>query len=171
MYICVYPCSHILRSHFGSNLGQGQATMADMNVSGKRLRSKTTPASMQDPTDQFLLSNPLVLELLSTDGLPALPDDARRHCVHYTMTRVHQKEAVQPSQLTRKKFWEILCLCFLEAYPDATSKTKSILQFGLTAQEKHKDAPREEDKSVHYHCATFSSEKYYWKRIRQIAWK
>jgi hypothetical protein len=148
---------------------QGQADMAGINPSGKRMRTKTPAAATEDPP--FVLSNPLVLELLSTDGLPALPDDARRHCVHYTMTRVRQKGAVQPRQLTRQKFWEILKLCFLEAYPDATSKTKSILQFGLTAQEKHKDAARDEDKSIHYHCATFASEKYYWRRIRQIAWK
>ena len=33
------------------------------------------------------VTNRLVVELLAADGLAALPGDARRHCVHYTMSR------------------------------------------------------------------------------------
>jgi hypothetical protein len=135
----------------------------------KRMRCKTKPTPVAPPPVKLL--SPLELELLGVDGLAGLPEDARRHCVHYTMTKVTKAGAVQPSRLTRQKAWEHLCRLYTEAYPDATSKTNSILQFGLVAQEKHKDAPREEDRSIHFHIATFSEEKHYWKRIRDISAK
>ena len=134
----------------------------------KRLWCKTTPTSTTQPRVQQGPTNPLVLELLGADGLPALPGDARRNCIHWTMARVHKPGAVQPSQMTRKQFWKHLGLCYLEAYPDATSDTKSFLQFGIVAKEEHNNAEREEDRSIHIHCASFSIEKHYWKRIRDI---
>ena len=83
--------------------------------------------------------------------------DARRFHIHYTHVRTHDKNHVQPDQFTRKGFWEHLVKVYREAYPCADSNTGSILQFGLVAKERHKDAPREEDRSEHNHCATFSS--------------
>ena len=41
----------------------------------------------------------------------------------------------------------------------------------FAAKEKHKKAEREEDRSIHIHCASFSSEKIYWKPIRDISAK
>ena len=145
----------------------------------KRLRCKTAQAPTTQPpapgrsaNGRFApgrSANALLLELFAADGLPVLPDDARRHCVHYTMSTVHKPGAVQPGQLTRKKFWAHLCLCYTEAYPDAASDTNSILQFGLIAREKHKDAEREEDRSTHFHAACFTNDKHKWKRIRDIS--
>ena len=140
-----------------------------LSTLGKRLRSKTTLAPTTQPPASSKSANALVLELFAADGLPVLPGDARRHCVHYTMSRVHKAGAVQPNQMTRKKLWAHLCLCYTEAYPDATSDTNSILQFGLIAREKHKDAEREEDQSVHFHAACFTNDKHYWKKIRDIS--
>ena len=56
------------------------------------------PVTAEVPA-QTDVTNRLVVELLAADGLAALPGDARRHCVHYTMSRCGLPGAVQPSQL------------------------------------------------------------------------
>jgi hypothetical protein len=111
----------------------------------------------------------LQVEALAADGLVALPLDARRQHVHWTHVRTFGAHDVQPWQLTREQFYQHLERCYCEAYPDAASKSGSILQFGLVVKEKHSDALREVDRSEHNHGPTFSSDKHYWRKIRRIS--
>jgi len=111
----------------------------------------------------------IVAEALACDGLMGLPVGTRTCNVHFTHSRTNNARDVQPDQITRQRFWQILCRCFQEAYPKADSITGSILAFGLVCKELHKDAPREEDRSEHHHAATHATEKFLWKKIRQIA--
>jgi len=134
----------------------------------KRLREKTPDAVVQ-MMQKTGLSNPVVVEMLAAEGLAALPWDARRQCMHYTLCRNHKPGAVQPEQMAREQVWKHMLRCYREAYPDADAANKCILEFGLVAKEKHKDAPLEADKSDHYHVACFCTEKHYWRRISKIS--
>ena len=111
----------------------------------------------------------LEVERFGEAGLAMLCQDARRFHVHYTHVRTRSPGHKQPDQLTRKQLWEHLVTVYREAYPCADSPTNSILQFGLVAKERHKDAPREEDRSEHNHVATFSDRAHYWRRGRKIS--
>ena len=51
----------------------------------------------------------------------------------------------------------------------ANSDNGSPLEFGLVCKERHKDAPREEDRSEHNHAATFACAQLYWRKIRDIS--
>jgi hypothetical protein len=130
----------------------------------RRLNRKTPPPP--PPPDR---SDPIVVEMLAADGLVALPGDARRQCVHYTHCRNRVRGAVQPGQISRKRVFEIIRLCYVEAYPDAESPTHCILKFGLAAKEKHKDALVEADRSEHHHIIVFCTINHYWRKIRTIA--
>jgi hypothetical protein len=107
--------------------------------------------------------------MMATDGLAALPDDARRQAMHYTHVRTHSPNAVQPDQLSREQAWQHILKCYAEAYPSADSTTRSIVSFGLVAKEKHKDADLDADRSEHHHIIVFCVEKHYWRRVRKIS--
>lgn len=113
----------------------------------------------------------LAAEQCAADGLVALQQDARRTHVHYTHVRTKNPGDVQPSQLTREEFWNHLERCYREAYPDATSKTGSILQFGVVVKELHKESTHEHDRAEQHHAATYSSEKHFWKKVRTVSEK
>ena len=80
-------------------------------------------------------------------------------------TRITCSQTISPAW----SFWEHPVKVYREAYPGADSNTASILQVGSVAKERHRDAPREEDRSEHNHCATFSSLAQYWRRVRKIS--
>ena len=134
----------------------------------KRLREKT-PNVVVQMMQKTGLSNPVVVEMLAAEGLAALPWDSRRQCMHYTACRNHMPGAVQPEQMSREQVWKHMLRCYTEAYPDADASNKCILEFGLVAKEKHKDALLEADKSDHHHIICFCTEKHYWRRIRKIS--
>ena len=123
------------------------------------------------PFVQLGPANPLVVEMMAADGLAALPEDARRKCMHFTQCRTNDEHMVQPEQLTREQLWDIINLCYMEGYPDARSPTQSILSFGLVVKEKHKDAPQEAACSEHHHLRAFCTQKHHWSRICKIAAK
>ena len=100
------------------------------------------------------------------EGEPVLAENHRPFHVHWTHVRTHNPQDVQPEAFkTRAQFWSHLLLCYKEAYPDASSPTGSIVQFGLVVKEKHKDAPLEKDRSEHHHCAMYTSQKHYWNKV------
>ena len=111
----------------------------------------------------------MAAEQCAADGLVALSLDARRTHVHYTHVRTDNPADVQPSALTREQFWRHLVTCYQEAYPDATSDTGSILQFGVVVKEKHRLAPHARDREDHHHAPTFSTAKHYWRRVRKVS--
>ena len=108
-------------------------------------------------------------EALACDGLLKLPLDTRRVNVHFTHVRTKSSKDLQPHQMTRPQFWQHLIRCFQEVYPDASSPTGCILQFGLVCKERHKDAAKWEDQSEHHHCACHASTHFRWRRIRKLS--
>ena len=175
MFICVYTYTRICsRSHFGSSLfGAPDAKQSFCGMLlGIRHRGKqpqkVAPSLYGNPVTDAIASA-IRAEGLAADGLLGLHVDRRVANAHHTHARTNNKKDVQPHQLTRKQFWQHLCRCFQLAYPRAASTTGSILEFGLVGKERHKDAPRQEDRSEHHHCATHASEIYRWKIIRQIS--
>ena len=139
----------------------------------RRLRVKQNPPASFVPagpiTTGVVWAHALAAEECAADGLVALLPDSRRTHVHYTHVRTTNPNHVQPSQLTRKQFWDHLLRCYREAYPDATSKTGAILQFGLVVKELHKESTHEHDRAEHHHAPTYCSEKHYWKKVRKIS--
>ena len=111
----------------------------------------------------------LQAERFSEADLAMLRQDARRFHVHYTHVRTHDANHRQPDQMTRKQLWDHLVKVYREAYPCADSPTGSILQFGVVAKERHKDAASEQDRSEHNHVATFSNQAHYWRRVRKVS--
>ena len=103
-----------------------------INLKRRRITGKNPPPAWDAalPAEGFIEADLAMLGL-----------DSSRFHVHYTHVRTHDKNHVQPDQLTRKEFWEHIVKVYREAYPCADSNTGSILQFGLVAKERHKDAP------------------------------
>jgi hypothetical protein len=140
----------------------------------KRLTIKQSPPPAflpLGPIGNGVWAHALAAEQCAADGLIALQQDARRTHVHYTQVRTKNSDDVQPSQLTRQEFWEHLERCYRVAYPDATSKTGSILKFGLVVKELHKESTHEHDRDEHHHAATYSSEKHFWKKVKTVSEK
>ena len=109
------------------------------------------------------------VEALAVDGLLALPADSKKVNVHFTHVRTNNPKDVQPHQLSRQQFWQHLLKCFRICYPKADSPTGCILLFGMVCKERHKDAPRDADRSEHHHAPTHASESYRWKQIRKVS--
>lgn len=143
----------------------------------RRLRGKQSAPYPPPPGPAPGFGNPVLTgvakairaEELAADGLLLLPWDARRFHIHWTHSRTHNPQDVQPHQLTREDFWNHLVRCYKEAYPKADSHTGSPLEFGLVCKELHKDAPREEDRSEHHHTASYSSQQLYWRKIAKLS--
>ena len=128
----------------------------------RRLRGKQGPSGQAG-------DGALAAELQAVDGLAALPADARRQHVHWTMVATHSDQDVQPAALTRQGFWQHLLRCYQEAYPVAESPTGCILEFALVASERHQNAPKWEDRCTHFHAACFTTEKHYWRKVRRVS--
>ena len=111
----------------------------------------------------------LAAEQSAADGLARLQVDARRTHVHYTHVRTNNPKDVQPCDLTRKELWDHLMKCYQEVYPDASSATGSILQFGIVVKELHKASTHDHDRAEHHHAPTFSAHKHYWKRVKSLS--
>jgi len=114
-------------------------------------------------------SNGLSAELQAVDGLAALPRDARRQHVHWTMVATSNHDHVQPSEMSREQFWGHLLRCYQEAYPDADADSGCILAWGLVALEKHHNAPKWEDRCEHFHAACFTTAKHLWRKVRKLS--
>ena len=128
----------------------------------RRLVGKQPPGG-PDATDA------VAAERQAADGLAALPGDARRQHVHWTMVASQRGEDMQPGDLTRSQFWRHLLRCYQDAYPKADSPTGCILQFACVASEKHHNAPKWEDRCNHFHAACFTTEKHYWRKVRRVS--
>ena len=126
-------------------------------ITGKQPPSGTVPQAA------------LAAELVAVDGLAALPGDARRQHVHWTMVATRSQVDVQPSTLSREAFWKHLLRCYQECYPVAESPTGCILQFGLIAAEKHRNVAKWADRCRHFHAACFTSAKHYWRKVRRVS--
>jgi len=135
----------------------------------RRLRGKQPPPWLQQAGDKQLSAmEAMLMEALAAEedeGPGLLPTTAKRKHVHWTFVRTFNKKYKQPHQFSRKKYWEHIAKCYKEVYPDKVSPTGSISQFGLVAAERHKNSPKEADRSDHKHCACFCSSQHYWNKV------
>ena len=133
----------------------------------RRIRHKQpAPRAYQDKHTvpmEAMLTEALAAEQDDEPGV--LPTTVKRKHMHWTFVRTFEKGYKQPTQFTRKEMWRHVSKCYREVYPDETSPTGSILQFGLVANEQHKGAAKEADRDLHKHCACFCSSQHYWNKI------
>ena len=99
----------------------------------------------------------LMLEGFTEVDLRMLCQGARRFHVHYTHVRTHDKNHVQPDQLTRKSSGNTLSkytarLTHVQTATQAASYSSDWLPKSAT-----RTPPRAEGRSEHSHCATFNS--------------
>ena len=128
-----------------------------------------SPDSSEDVLADTSRANPVVVEALAAEGLVSSPFDSRRQNYHWVMPWCGIPGAVQPDSMDAEGMWNHLVRCYQEAYPDSDEPTKSILIFGLSAKEQHKNAPKAEHQKPHFHVATFSKVNHRWKKIRDIS--
>ena len=101
--------------------------------------------------------------------LAALGDDVRRKHVHWVHVKTGNPDHRQPSTLSREEFWEHVCQCYREAYPEDANPTKSILLFGIVARERHHNSQREQEREVHTHFIAYCSMRHYWRVVAEIS--
>ena len=150
-------------------LPTGDATVSDdaplmlCRVSGKKVPGKVWVEAAAQWYAQAALSD----EMLDPE-LGKLPAATRTKNVHYTHGRSGGEKHVQPDRMSRQELWEHLLRVYEEAYPEPSSPTKSILAFGLVAQEPYPSlvpgfSP------THKHAICFATEKHYWSKVAKLS--
>ena len=136
----------------------------------KRLRSKTSPAApLGGQSVEAPVAAALADETAADGDLIPLATSAKRTHVHWTHVRTRNPAHVQPAAMTRQMLWEHLAKVYAETYPDMSSPTGSILQFGMVVTERHKDALQEGHRHLHKHAATFCTKQHYWNKVAQLS--
>lgn len=140
------------------------ATMADRRrLRGKQAKPLWKKSAQEQAMDEILAN---VMAAQDDDvEVGFVPATVKRKHVHWTHVHTSDPNHIQPGTMTRSEFWQHLAKCYEEVYPDATSPTGSILQFGLVANEQHHNAVRLADRNGHKHAATFCSDQHYWNKV------
>ena len=102
------------------------------NAKKRLCRKQVPPAAYVAPAP--------VLAALADEAwseLTALSEDARRKHVHWVHVRTDNPAHKQPDSFTREDFWRHLERVYRDVYPSASTRTGSILLFGVVAKEKH----------------------------------
>jgi len=137
----------------------------------RRLQGKQGKPQAMMTADELAMET-VLKQALAAEG-PAEPalcaTTVRRQHVHYTWVRTHDPSMVQPSQYTRKQFYEHLEKVYKEVYPDAGNVTGSIVSFGLCADEEHKQSAIDYNRHLHKHCALFTTTQHYWNKIAKLS--
>ena len=102
------------------------------------------------------------------DVLVPLSTSVKRKHVHWTFVRTANPEYKQPCDFTRKQYYQHLEKCYAEVYPCNGSRS-GILMFGLVAQERHAEAPQQDFRDTHFHCAAFTQEQHYWNKVAKLS--
>ena len=144
------------------------------NVDGhirRRLSHKQPPP----PAFEYAAMPPLTDDVDICDMAVAaecapLPDDARRQHIHWTHSRTTNPADKQPEQFTREGFWLHLERVYNEVYPDPTSPTSSILQFGAVVKERHTASNQFGGRFTHHHATAFASKRHFWREIARISY-
>ena len=119
-----------------------------INLKRRRITGKNPPPAWDAalPAEGFIEADLAMLGL-----------DSSRFHVHYTHVRTHDKNHVQPDQLTRKSSGNTLSkytarLTQVQTATQAASYSSDWLPKSAT-----RTPPRAEGRSEHSHCATFNS--------------
>jgi hypothetical protein len=103
--------------------------------------------------------------------LVALDDNARRQHIRWVHARTEDAEDKQPESFSRAQFFEHLCRCYEEAYPEPANKHGSICLFGLVAKESHAASTQDGMRYEHHHAPTYCSKRHMWKSVADISYK
>jgi hypothetical protein len=103
--------------------------------------------------------------------LVLLEEDARRQHIHWVHVRTKKTADRQPESFTRAGFFDHLCKCYQEAYPERANKHGSYLLFGAVAKEAHKTAADDGGRYEHHHAPVFTSKRHMWKPVADISYR
>ena len=134
-------------------------------ASHRRLRGK------QPAPAQYLLP-PAAFQAIADESwheIIALSADARRKHMHWVHVKTNNPQHRQPDSFTKQQFWEHMVKVYKECYPEPANPTKSILMFGLVAQERHHNSPRPQERDLHNHFAAYCSLQHYWRVVAETS--
>jgi len=103
--------------------------------------------------------------------LVLLEDDARRQHMHWVHNRTNNPQDKQPGSFSRQGFFEHLCTCYQEVYPEAANRHGSILLFSAVAKEKLGVVSASGASLEHNHGPTYCSKRHYWKQVAELSYK
>ena len=116
---CTRSCTHRsvhnmcpVRRRFGSKPLSLRGTATQRQVPARPTARMLLQSAVRrrldgkQPPPVILPAAALAAELEAVDGLAALPLDARRQHVHWTMVATHNADHAHSSQLTRAGFWK-----------------------------------------------------------------
>ena len=99
-----------------------------------------------------------------------LEKNARRQHIHWVHARTEQLGDVQPEEFTRAGFFEHLCKCYKEVYPEPANRHGSILMFGSVAKEAHSAASEDGMRFQHHHAPVYCSKRHMWKPVADLSY-
>ena len=93
--------------------------------------------------------------------------------MHILFTHVRIRDAkvlannaiVQPDEISREELWVMFLDVYAEIYPKPAELTKSIVNFGMVARERHKASPHEQRRDLHNHVGASTSERHRWAPV------
>jgi hypothetical protein len=156
---------------------QGAETPLPRGLNGKQLVRRRLLGKQPVPVGVLALQLGLAAmvveggETRNEEDLDILDSRVKRTHIHYTHVQTRNSEHRQPSSFTREEFWKHIEKVYLEAYPDKTSKSGSILQFGAVAKERHKGSQKTQNGDEHHHACTSSKKQHYWSKVARISLK
>ena len=121
----------------------------------------------QVPPAAYIAPAPVLAALTDEawSELTSLSEDARRKHVHWVHVRTDNPAHKQPDSFTREGFWRHLERVYRDVYPSVSTRSGSILLFGVVAKEKHAHSDKGPERAEHHHAACYASEKHYWKAV------
>ena len=101
--------------------------MARFRITGKQ----PIEGRQRNPADD-------AIEAEGWSDLVEIDGDGRRKHMHWVHVRTDKESDRQPESFSRAGFFEHLCQCYAEAYPEDANRHGSIVLFGAVAKEAHK---------------------------------
>ena len=92
----------------------------------RRLKNKQVPP----PAYAILSPGEQAIAAEAWAEMTALDPDARRKHIHWVQPHTDDPNDLQPETFTRQSFFQHLCKCYKEAYPESANRHGSILLFG-----------------------------------------
>ena len=171
---CVHPREQTDLPVAGANAKPDDAPDVPAVVVGKRIFGKLFHSRKAQSQSQL----PIVEQTAGEQAIAAeawhdlvlLEDDQRRQHMHWVHNRTENPNDVQPEAFkTRKEFFEHLCRCYAEVYPEPAHRHGSILLFGAAAKEKHAASNVEGERYEHHHSPAFCSKRHKWLPVATLS--
>ena len=103
--------------------------------------------------------------------LALLENDTRRQHMHWVQNRTKNPNDKQPEEFTREGFFDHLCLCYKEAYPEPAHRHGSIVMFGGVAKEPHAEKSDDGIRFEHHHGILYCSKRHAWKKVADLSYR